>query len=105
MSSFRTRFNRMFAGGNLELVRFTFYLLFPIGFMYYFGIGLEEDIEKQYIAQLKREDERKSLPQTDEEWARLLVQAREAKLQSMKNQIMTQELRNRRAGRGDNQSN
>ncbi|KAK9239354.1 hypothetical protein V1525DRAFT_398583 [Lipomyces kononenkoae] len=105
MSTLRARFNRMFAGGNLELVRFSFYLLFPIGFMYYFGIGLEEDIEKQYIAQLKREEERKNMPQTDEEWARLLVQGREAKLQNMKNRIMMQELRNRPAGTSDSQSN
>ncbi|KAK9365754.1 hypothetical protein V1509DRAFT_632020 [Lipomyces kononenkoae] len=105
MSAIRSRFNRLFAGGNLELVRFSFYLLFPIGFMYYFGIGLEEDIEKQYIAQLKREEERKNIPQTDEEWARLLAQGREAKLQNMKNRIIMQELRNRPAGTNDNESN
>uniref|UniRef100_A0A093V971 Protein, mitochondrial n=1 Tax=Talaromyces marneffei PM1 TaxID=1077442 RepID=A0A093V971_TALMA len=33
---------RRLQGGNLEVVKFGMYILFPIGWMYYFGTNLEE---------------------------------------------------------------
>ncbi|KAI5299596.1 hypothetical protein KEM56_003110 [Ascosphaera pollenicola] len=33
---------RKLQGGNLEVFKFGTYLIFPIGFMYYFGTNLEE---------------------------------------------------------------
>ncbi|KAK9458319.1 hypothetical protein V1511DRAFT_492326 [Dipodascopsis uninucleata] len=77
MSSLRRLFNRTFSGGNLEVTRFAFYLLFPIGFMLYFGVGLEEDIEKQFEARAQRQEEiNKTIPKTEEEWNRLFALAR-----------------------------
>ncbi|KAK9449364.1 uncharacterized protein V1518DRAFT_415781 [Limtongia smithiae] len=87
---FRKGFNRTFQGGNLELYRFGFYLLFPIGFMYYFGMGLEEDIERNYLAHLKREERRELLPRTSDEW-RALLQER-SRMRAENNQRLRQEL-------------
>ncbi|KAH8695093.1 hypothetical protein BGW36DRAFT_261836, partial [Talaromyces proteolyticus] len=33
---------RKLQGGNLEVFKFGMYILFPIGWMYYFGTNLEE---------------------------------------------------------------
>ncbi|OJD21617.1 hypothetical protein ACJ73_07044 [Blastomyces percursus] len=33
---------RRLQGGNLEVFKFGIYILFPIGWMYYFGTNLEE---------------------------------------------------------------
>ncbi|CRG86247.1 hypothetical protein PISL3812_03250 [Talaromyces islandicus] len=33
---------RRLSGGNLEVFKFGMYILFPIGWMYYFGTNLEE---------------------------------------------------------------
>ncbi|KAJ9305523.1 hypothetical protein DTO217A2_4922 [Paecilomyces variotii] len=33
---------RRLQGGNLEVFKFGMYILFPIGWMYYFGTNLEE---------------------------------------------------------------
>ncbi|KAK7207234.1 hypothetical protein BZA70DRAFT_300695 [Myxozyma melibiosi] len=63
----RTGFNRAFSGGNLEVNRFGLYLLFPIGFMYYFGIGLEEDIERAYQAHIEHEQEMREREETRDE--------------------------------------
>ncbi|EEP78670.1 conserved hypothetical protein [Uncinocarpus reesii 1704] len=73
---------RRLQGGNLEVFKFGLYVLFPIGWMYYFGTNLEErfsipdfwpksehshkipleksDIEAE-LARMNREKERKRL--------------------------------------------
>ncbi|KAJ5887647.1 hypothetical protein N7495_007688 [Penicillium taxi] len=33
---------RKLTGGNLEVFKFGVYLMFPIGWMYYFGLNLED---------------------------------------------------------------
>ncbi|KAL2828222.1 hypothetical protein BDW59DRAFT_143374 [Aspergillus cavernicola] len=35
-------FLRRLQGGNLEIVKFGMYVIFPIGWMYYFGTNLDE---------------------------------------------------------------
>ncbi|KAJ5882493.1 uncharacterized protein N7529_001165 [Penicillium soppii] len=37
-----SQFIRKLQGGNLEVVKFGMYVLFPIGWMYYFGTNLDD---------------------------------------------------------------
>ncbi|KAK9464938.1 hypothetical protein V1512DRAFT_267227 [Lipomyces arxii] len=92
MSSLRATFNRAFGGGNLELFRFASYLMFPIGFMVYFGMGLEEDLERQYALYAQQAEQRLARqPKTEEDWARFAKSARGQQILRMEQQLLLDE--------------
>ena len=43
LTTLNTRLNTHLSGTRLEVLKFAFYISFPIGFMYYFGVNLSDD--------------------------------------------------------------
>ncbi|KLJ12868.1 hypothetical protein EMPG_09461 [Blastomyces silverae] len=76
---------RRLQGGNLEVFKFGIYILFPIGWMYYFGTNLEERFsvpgfwpsqEQSHKIPLELGDIEKELARMDKEKALRAAQLR-----------------------------
>ncbi|KAK9459266.1 uncharacterized protein V1516DRAFT_504423 [Lipomyces oligophaga] len=72
-SRIRASVKGAFTGGNLELFRFGVYLTFPIAFMYYYSIGLEDDIEQQFLTQLRKREERDQMQELNDRMIQALT--------------------------------
>lgn len=100
---------RRLQGGNLEVVKFGMYVLFPIGWMYYFGTNLDERFsvpgfwpttEQSHKIPLEKEDIDKELARM--RMADAVKRERREREREIEAQTQAQALAQAQSGQGSN---